>query len=424
MSIVCNSRSSKMSDNFLPTATKRNIVIVVSHYADGGVQRRATVLANSLVSKGYAVSLLVINKLDSICPYERDSKVELLFLADYITSLSTNTIEALERRLHWWKRLYRLGKYIPFVGVFVKRCINALTGNDKMALCSYFSGKQHSVIVAFNTRCFDMVSQAIWGLNCKCVFVETGCPEGMDTCNLDVKEANRRILDRADLCVFQTLAQKDWYKFDDKGIVIRNPILPSISKQYTGMRRSEIVTFSRTDPGKNLTLLIDAFKMLLGKYPQYSLKIFGATPSERSRRHKQELLEHIRDLGIEEKVSIVPAVADVHERIVDSAIFVSTSEAEGLSNSMLEAMALGLPCICTDCLGGGAREMIMDGENGLLVPRGDKIALYNAMLRMLEEPGLAEKCSINAGKVRETLSVENITTQWLDAFENKHLWQS
>ena len=104
--------------------------------------------------------------------------------------------------------------------------------------------------------------------------------------------------------------------------------------------------------------------------------------------------------------------------ILKSAMFVSSSDYEGISNSMIEAMAIGLPCVCTDCGGGGAKEMITDGENGLLVPVGDANALKNAMARMITEDGLAEKCSKNAAKIRETNSVEKIYEQWLEVIKN------
>ena len=98
-------------------------------------------------------------------------------------------------------------------------------------------------------------------------------------------------------------------------------------------------------------------------------------------------------------------------------MFVSSSDYEGLSNSMLEAMAIGLPCVCTDCLGGGAREVIKDRENGLIVPMNDAEAMCRAMKEYIEDPALAEKCSLNAAAIREELSVEKITRQWLDIIE-------
>ena len=57
-------------------------------------------------------------------------------------------------------------------------------------------------------------------------------------------------------------------------------------------------------------------------------------------------------------ISIKPFNAIIDQAVLDAAMFVLTSDFEGMSNSMLEAMAIGLPCVCTDCDGGGAREII------------------------------------------------------------------
>jgi glycosyltransferase involved in cell wall biosynthesis len=93
-------------------------------------------------------------------------------------------------------------------------------------------------------------------------------------------------------------------------------------------------------------------------------------------------------------------------------MFVSSSDYEGLSNSMLEAMALGIPTICTDCPCGGARMVIKDGENGLLVPVGDKVAMMMAMGKIASDNILAKKLSVEASKIRDSLSADRIIIDW------------
>ena len=95
-------------------------------------------------------------------------------------------------------------------------------------------------------------------------------------------------------------------------------------------------------------------------------------------------------------------------------MFVSSSDYEGMSNSMLEAMALGLPVICTDCPAGGARAVIRNGENGILTPVGDANALYLAMKNLAETPDFAETLGKNAVKIRTEQSVEKIIEKWMD----------
>ena len=132
---------------------------------------------------------------------------------------------------------------------------------------------------------------------------------------------------------------------------------------------------------------------------------------------KNILVKRISELNISDCAFVLPPAPDVHKKIIDSAMYVSSSDFEGLSNSMLEAMAIGLPCICTDCMGGGTREVMTDRENGLIVPMNDADAMYRAMKEFIENPELAEKCSQNAIKIREKLSVEKITRQWLEVIE-------
>ena len=93
-------------------------------------------------------------------------------------------------------------------------------------------------------------------------------------------------------------------------------------------------------------------------------------------------------------------------------MYVSSSDYEGISNAMLEALAIGMPCVCTDCPIGGANATIRNGENGLLVPIKDKESLYKAMKEIIEDPALATKLSANATKIREELSLDQIARRW------------
>ena len=79
---------------------------------------------------------------------------------------------------------------------------------------------------------------------------------------------------------------------------------------------------------------------------------------------------------------------------------------------MLEAMALGLPVVATDCPPGGPRMVITQEKNGLLVPVGDDEALAAAVNRLIEEPEFAEKLGENASKIGEKAGAEMIFKEW------------
>ena len=107
--------------------------------------------------------------------------------------------------------------------------------------------------------------------------------------------------------------------------------------------------------------------------------------------------------------------ARVKEEIADSRMFVLSSDFEGISNSMLEALAMGIPTISTDCPIGGARAYMKHNESGLLTPVGDREALAEAMLRVAGDDELAGRLSVNGAKVREQYSQGSIAERFLEA---------
>jgi glycosyltransferase involved in cell wall biosynthesis len=200
-------------------------------------------------------------------------------------------------------------------------------------------------------------------------------------------------------------------------VVINNPVKENLPTPFGGERRKVIVNFCRIAKQKNIPLMINAFLEFHKTHPDYTLEIYGNTVEKREDELKQEYIEMISALNATEFIKILPPRADIHAIIRDCSMFVSSSDYEGLSNSMLEALAIGMPCVCTDCLGGGAREMITDGENGLLVPMNDVTSLAEAMKKMADDKEFAKKCSENAAKVRKTHNVETISARWLDVIE-------
>ena len=105
-------------------------------------------------------------------------------------------------------------------------------------------------------------------------------------------------------------------------------------------------------------------------------------------------------------------VQNVTEKICAASIYVNTSNYEGISNSMLEALAMGIPCVCTDCPVGGARMFIKEGINGYLVPVGNDREFSHALYRVESDKYMYKRCYDAAVVLREALSVDVITEQW------------
>lgn len=225
-----------------------------------------------------------------------------------------------------------------------------------------------------------------------------------------VKKALRKVSEKVDGAVFQTEEAQAWYKPHLKGTahkVIPNAINPSfIRKPYEGEREKVIVGAGRLNEQKNFHLLISSFARIADKFPEYKLVIYG----------KGNLLESLQNLakekGIENRVEFPGFVSNMPETLERASMFVLSSDYEGMPNALMEAMAVGVPSVSTDCGGGGARFLIQDGENGLLVPQKDEEKLATAMEKILSDKEFAGKISANARKLQETLAPEKIYGQW------------
>jgi glycosyltransferase involved in cell wall biosynthesis len=125
----------------------------------------------------------------------------------------------------------------------------------------------------------------------------------------------------------------------------------------------------------------------------------------------------VTERWLDDNVTLFEACDDVLERIRRASFFVLSSDFEGMPNALMEALAMGLPCISTDCPCGGPRFLIRQRENGILVPVGDAEALSAAMIELAENRELRDAIGREAKTIRESLSAESICRMWLEFCE-------
>lgn len=209
--------------------------------------------------------------------------------------------------------------------------------------------------------------------------------------------------------VFQTNEAKDYYKniIGDKGAVIFNPLFTDgLPEPYYGIREKRIVTAGRLVDQKNQELLINAYSLLPDSYRDYIVEIYGDGPN------KDKLINLIKSKGLEKNIYLKGNVSDIFERICKASCFVMTSNFEGMPNALIEAMAIGLPCISTDCPCGGPRELIQDGVNGMLFNVGNTRELADSLEKVLSDNVLSKALSTNALFIKEKLRADSIVKQW------------
>ena len=334
----------------------------------GGAHRVICILANYLAEKGYPVTIIVWR--DSPVDYPLDKAINIIWLHCKVNKeidmikpcIKTREILKEHSGAYLYAFMSRMATYarIYTVGLNVK-----VIGSERTDPRT----EPHNVV-------FRMIRNHMFGFMYRTVYQT---PDA--------------------LAYFPKRAQKN-------GCVIPNPITPNLPERYQGIRKKEFVTFCRIDRQKNLPMMIDSFIQVHFRYPEYKLKIYGTGLIE------EEIKNYIKDKQADEFILMEGFSNRVHESILDCAGFLSSSDYEGLSNSMLEAMAIGFPCVCTDCPIGGAHMMIQDGINGLLVPVKDVSAMRDAIIELIENPNLGERMSIEAEKVKRLLDEKVICKKW------------
>ena len=211
----------------------------------------------------------------------------------------------------------------------------------------------------------------------------------------------------ADGFVFQTKEAQEYFskQIQNKSVIIPNPINEDfICEPYNGEREKIIVTVGRLEEQKNHKMLIEAFSKLPEEFKEYKLIIYG----EGSLRNKLE--EQINELKLKDRVLLPGQVDNVKEKIYKASLFVLSSKYEGMPNALMEAMALGIPCISTDCPCGGPRFLIKNGYNGYLVPVNDTCSLRKTMQNVLNKNQTEARQKVH--KIAVDLHPNKINKEW------------
>ena len=385
---------------------KKEITFLIKVMNGGGAERVISLLSRAAVERGHSVTLILTHQSQAEAMLENiDENITVISLPDEVGKCKTSAIFML-----WARLIGKLGfKEKASVLKYHSRNFSSISWLKK-----YFRKHKNSAAVAF---LYDTIFLTLLAKHktTKVIVSERGDP-AQSSGSKTVAAFMKNEFSKADTIVFQSPDAQKWYLENTpvKGTVIFNPVKPDLPEPYCGERKKRIVNFCRISAQKNLLMLADAFALFHKDFPDYELDIIGDAVGNGVEGYVDAVNEKIRNNGCENCIHILPSRKDIHEYIKDYAMFVSSSDFEGMSNSMLEAMALGLPVICTDCPAGGARAVIRNGENGILTPVGDANALYLAMKNLAENPDFAETLGKNAVKIRTEQSVEKIIEKWMD----------
>ena len=344
------------------------ILFFIGEFNGGGAERVISILANKLVEKGFDIEILKYYNSDNL--YITNPKVS-------IKSVEENTgTRNIIKNIKW------LHKH------FNNNC---------------------DIIISFLAP-FNMLS-IISNIGNKTPIIVADRNDPRKVPNNIVMRLFRNVLYRfADGIVLQTMDNQNYFSnyIQKNSKVIHNPIdlNENVGIALKTKKDKIIVSVARLEEQKNQKMLIKAFSELGEAFNDYKLIIYGEGS------YRNELEKYINNLGIKDKVYLPGNINDVINNIKNASIFVLCSNYEGMSNSLLEAMCIGLPVICTKV--SGSKELIINDENGILIDINDEKQLLNALRELLSNKNKCDYLAKNAIKLNNKIDSDTICNEWIE----------
>ena len=217
--------------------------------------------------------------------------------------------------------------------------------------------------------------------------------------------------------MLQNREQQEFFpeSYHDRIFIVPNPVQEKFrfcGKEQYAEKLTRICAVGRLHPQKNYPLLLSAMKTIRSSHPDVVLEIYGEG-DERS-----ELEELIGRWELGDFCKLMGRTRNVEAVLKEADLFVMSSDYEGMPNALIEALAIGVPCISSDCRT-GPRSLIKEGQTGLLFKVGDLDSLTEKMTWALQHPSEMNQMGKAAREdVLDTYRIENTLSSFLQMIEN------
>lgn len=347
----------------------------ISH--TGGTERVSIALANYLVKDGYQV--IIISLSGNASPkFHVDERIKLVSLFDKKIRFS----------LAYFSVVFRLRR------ILIDESIDIVIDVDTM-------------LALFSTV-------SLLGTNIKHISWEHF--NYKNDLNIKLRKFARRLAAKYAGAVV-TLTEKDreyWLeenKYPERIVSISNPLPFAPKNKLTKKNTKKILALGRLSYQKGFDLLLDIWAKIEEVNSDWELVIAG------DGEDKNLLSEKINELNLK-NVVLLPSTPNVHDLYDQSAIYVMTSRFEGFPMVLLEAKASGLPIIAYDC-DTGPSELIIDGEDGFLIPFADSDTFSDRLIKLMNDDNLREAMSLRSLVNSEKYQIEvTIGRKWKDLIDN------
>lgn len=373
----------------------RILIIHRSFALVGGAERVITDKANCLANEGHQLLLVSYEQGHHPLPYElhpsvnyKDLDCRFFTLSKYSLPLHFYHYILLKRKLK--RNLQQtINNYQPNVIVLA---------SDWQTLMGTVVEAAHSIpVIAEFHNAYDYIMRKV------------GVSEGWLKSTLTkfyYKQTIKNLEKCAQLVVLTEGDAQSWRQHFQNVMVIPNPVTfyPDVIDDVP-KDPGRIIFVGRFNREKRIDRLIIAFSMIADKHPVWHVDIFG------DGNEKPNLLKQIKDLKLDNRIIIHGPTKAIYDEYKRSEILVLCSEHEAWSLVLVEAMACGVPCVSMDCPN-GPREIISDGENGLLAKEGDVEDFSIKIEWLMTHEKERNEMSIKAREYASSLKLDVVMKKW------------
>lgn len=353
----------------------KKVMFYISTLGDGGAQRVVANLANQFSQNGYSV--VVVTSFPKENEYATEKAIKRIYLDSENKSGSR-----IKKNCIWIRRLRKIcEEEKPDV------LLSFMAEPNYRAILATAFLKTKSIISVRNDPNHEYAGK-IGHILGKCY------------------------LPFADGCVFQTSEAKRWFpaKLQKKSKVIYNVVDPAFFNTPWKPKAGYAVACGRLTEQKNYKMMIDAIQSVRNKGKYVKLDIFGVGTQE------NEIKDYIKKSHLEETIVLRGRSDGIATELSNASIFLLSSNYEGMPNALMEAMAMGVPVVSTDCPCGGPRELIQS-ECGVLCPVGDSRLMAEGIVRILEDEEFSRNCSESEKRRSEMFRSEAVFAEWANYIE-------
>ena len=353
------------------------ILFTIGDLNSGGAEKVVATLSNNFVKQNHNVGILMISESSPKTFYRIDGSIEL------IPVLNKNKKNSISEKVNK-----------------IKNAIESFNPDVVISFLNYVIVYTYFALKKCKNRknvCF--------------IVSERNNPRKVPEF-LSYRLLRNHIFKKADACVFQTQEAKNYFKHINNYSIIPNPVFINSEPNRSNITQ-DILMVGSDKKEKNRSMAFKAFSIYKKSHSGSRLIVVG----ENSNKKEIGLLNKLR---IKDEVMFVGRQKNWHEIYKNSKMFILSSNFEGMPNVLLEACALQIPCVSTDCPSGGPKEILENGKRGLLVPVNDHKEMANQMQYLSVNNEFYNYLSLINNDIRDKYSEKTISQRWID-FINKSL---